>query len=213
MNHKHFAVIIAALLPLAAHAGPRSELSTDLEDARKEIRTELAQERLRLENENLSLGDTFHVGGHDRRTTDTAAKQPKGEITPAGDLLVDGKAIQLDAAQRKQLLGYRTQVIGLARDGIDAGEKAALLAIDATDVSLFNLIVGGLTGSLERRVKSTVQRELQPAILQICHRLPQLRESQQSLAGTVPAFRPYATLRSEDVASCEADVRRDLAAR
>ena len=211
MNRKHTAVLIAALLPFAAHAGPRSDISADLADARREVRAELAQERIRLEHDNLSLGDTLHFGRQNHSRSD--AKQPRGEITPAGDLLIDGKAVAIDAGQRRQLLDYRNRVIDLAHAGIDAGEKAALLAIDATDVSLFHLIVGGLTGSLERRVESTVQRELQPAILQICHRLPQLRESQQSLAASVPAFRPYATLRSDDVANCEADVRRDLAAR
>jgi hypothetical protein len=213
MNRRHIAVLIAALLPLALHAGPRSELASELVDARSEVRSELARERLRLDQENLDLGNTLQFGKHDRRATRDGSKPPKGEITPAGELLIDGKPVAVDAGQRRQLLDYRAQVFGVARAGIDAGEKAALLAIDASDVSLFNLIIGGLTGSLERRVEATVQRELRSAILQICHRLPQLRESQQALASRVPAFRPYATLQDEDVADCEADVRHDLAAR
>ena len=88
-----------------------------------------------------------------------------------------------------------------------------MLAIDATDVSLFRLIAGGLSGTLERRVEATVRREIQPAVLQICRRLPQLRDAQQALAASVPAFRPYATLRDDDAADCERDVRRDLASR
>jgi len=40
-----------------------------------------------------------------------------------------------------------------------------------------------------------------------------LRDSQQALAASVPAFRPYATLNDRDVADCEHDVRSDLAAR
>ena len=213
MNRKVTAALIAVLLPLAAQAGTRSEIGLELEQARKELHTELAQERARLDRENLTLGDTLHFGRQDRNETGKARNAPKGEITPAGDLLIDGKAIPIDAAQRRQLVDYRAEVIGLARAGIDAGEKAALLAIQATDVSLFQLIVGGLTGSLERRVETTVQQELQPAILQICRRLPALRESQQALANRLPAFRPYATLKSDDVAECEADVRRDLATR
>jgi len=73
--------------------------------------------------------------------------------------------------------------------------------------------VGGLTGSLERRVERTVERNIQPMVLQICHRLPQLRDSQQALAASVPDFRPYATLDSDDVENCERDIRKDLAAR
>jgi len=210
MRSMHTALLFAALLPLAAQAGTRSEVRRDLDEARQEVHADLAQERVKLDTDSLSL-DGLHFG-KDKGQAQHRSK-PKGEITPAGDLLVDGKAVAIDAGQRRQLLDYRAQVIALARIGIDAGEKAALLAIDATDVSLFRLIVGGMTGSLERRIEATVQRDIQPAVLQICHRLPQLRDSQQALAASVPAFLPYATLEQDDVADCERDIRHDLAAR
>jgi hypothetical protein len=95
----------------------------------------------------------------------------------------------------------------------DAGERAAMLAIDATDVSMFRLIVGGLTGSLERRVEASVKRDIEPAVLQICHQLPQLRDSQQALAASLAEFRPYATLDDADIADCERDMRSELATR
>jgi hypothetical protein len=213
MKTKHVALLLAALLPLAAHAGTRSELGRELDQARDEVRAELAQERIRLEHDNLQLGDSLQFGRRDRARANPSRNLPKAEITRAGDLLIDGKAVAIDAGQRRQLLDYRAQVINLAHAGIDAGEKAALVALEATDVSMFQLIVGGLTGSIERRVESVVQQELKPAILQICRRLPALRDSQQALAGKLAAFRPYATLQEDDVRNCEADVRRDLATR
>ena len=139
--------------------------------------------------------------------------QPKGEITPKGDLLVDGKAVAIDATQRRRLLDYRAQVIGIAKTGIDAGEQAAMVAIDLTNVSLFRLIVGGMTGSLERRVEASVKRDIAPAVLQICRQLPRLRDSQQALAASVPEFRPYATLEQDDIDGCERDVGDELASR
>ncbi|GAB6197475.1 YggN family protein [Lysobacter xanthus] len=213
MKATTLALLFASALPLASHAGPRSEMGLEMHRARAEIRSELAQERMRLETENLSLDNDIQFGKHKRNARRDTEHGPKAEITPAGDLLVDGKAVPVDAVQRRQLLDYRTQVIGIAKTGMAAGEKAAMLALDATDVSMFQLIVGGLTGSLERRVESTVQRELRPAMLQICASLPRLQQSQQALAATVTAFRPYATLRDDDIATCEADVRRDLASR
>ncbi|MGN6513787.1 MAG: hypothetical protein ACTHKZ_09505 [Lysobacteraceae bacterium] len=212
MARMPIALLFAALLPLAAQAGVRSEVASDLDEARREVRADMAQERARLATGNLSL-DGLHFGKDDRIADGAASGKPKGEITPAGDLLVDGKAVAVDAGQRRQLLDYRAQVIELARMGLDAGERAAMLAIDAADVSVFRLIVGGMTGSLERRVDAAVQRELQPTILGICQRLPRLRAGQQALAASLPAFRPFATLRDDDVASCERDVRSELAAR
>ena len=212
MNRKYLAVLLLALSPLAAQASVHDEVAGDLADARQEVRTELARERTKLDSENLSL-DGLHFGKEGKDEAAGRKGRPRGEITPAGDLLVDGKAVAVDAAQRRQLLDYRAQVIGIAKTGIDAGERAAMLAIDATDVSMFRLIVGGLTGSLERRVEATVRRELQPMVLQICHRLPQLRDSQQALAASLPAFRPYATLDDADIADCERDMRSELATR
>lgn len=214
MNRKHIAALLIALSPLVAQAGTvRSEIAKELDDARREVRAELAQERARLEQENLPLGDSLHFGKEDKDEASKRRSVPQGEITPGGDLLIDGKPVVLDAAQRRQLLEYRAQIIDIARTGIDAGEEAAMLAIEATDVSLFRLIVGGLTGSLERRVEATVMQKIQPMVLQICHRLPQLRDSQQALAASVPEFRPYATLDSDDVENCERDMRKDLATR
>ena len=213
MKRRHIAVLLVALSPLVAQAGTvRTEVAKDFDDARQEIRTEMAKARAELETENLSL-DGLNFGEEPRDEASRRRNLPKGEITPRGDLLIDGKAVALDARQRRQVLDYRAQVIDIARTGIDAGEQAAMLAIEATDVSLFRLIAGGLTGSLERKVEATVQREIQPMVLKICHRLPQLRDSQQALAASVPEFRPYATLDSDDVENCERDLRKDMAAR
>ena len=212
MNRKLFAVLILAASPLAAQAGVHDEVASDLDQARQEIHAEMAQERAKLDSENLSL-DGLHFGKDDKRESAKRKNQPKGEITPGGDLLVDGKKVAVDAAQRRQLLDYRKQVIGIAKTGIDAGEHAAMVAIDLTNVSLFRLIVGGMTGSLERRVEASVKRDIEPAVLQICRQLPQLRDSQQALAASVPEFRPYATLDDDDVEDCESDIRNDLATR
>jgi len=212
MNRIRIAALFIALSPLAAQAGVRADVDNDLDQARREVRTELAQERAKLDKENLSLGDGLQFGKEDRHEAAKHKDLPRGEITPQGDLLVEGKAVAVDAAQRRQLLDYRAQVIGIARIGIDAGEQAAMLAIDATNVSLFRLIVGGMTGSLERRVEASVKQNIQPMVLQICRSLPRLRDSQQALAASVPEFRPYATLDANDVADCERDVGNELAA-
>jgi hypothetical protein len=214
MNLKHTAVLLLAFSPLVAQAGTvRDDVAQDLKDARAEVRADLAQERAKLENENLSLGDSLRFGKEGKAEAERRRSLPEGDITPRGDLLVGGKAVAIDASQRRLLLDYRAQVIDMAKTGIDAGERAAMLAIDATDVGMFRLVVGAMTGSLERRVKATVAREIQPAVLRICHGLPHLRETQQALAASVPAFKPYATLEEDDIEDCERDVRRDLAMR
>lgn len=215
---RSFAVaVLLGLLPFGAHAagtastGLSGEIKQELAGARQEIRVEMAKARAELDSENLSLDTGFQFGK--RATSKTAGNDtlPAAQITPQGDLLVDGKAVAINARQRQQLLDYRGQVIGLAKIGIDGGEKAAMAALEAADVSLFSLIVGGLSGSLERRVEASVKQHVVPLVQTICQRLPRVLESQQQLAANLPQFRPYASLERDDIDDCERDVLDEFA--
>lgn len=202
------------LLPLGAQAGTvRDEVRQDLAEARSEVRTDLAKARAGLETENLEVGNDFHFGKDGKRKSSRDEKLPKAEITPRGDFLIEGKAVAINAAQRQQLLGYRGLIIDIAQDGIAAGERAAMAALEATDVSLFRLVWGGLSGNLERRVEATVKQHVEPLVRQICQRLSQVLESQQQLAADLPRFRPYATLERNDIDDCEKGIRNDFAMR
>lgn len=213
-NLRITALALALLLPLGSQAGTvRDEVRQDMAEARSEVRTELAKARVELETENLEVGNGFHFGKDGKRKSARDEKLPKAEITPRGDFLIEGKAVAINATQRQQLLGYRGLVIDIAKDGINAGEHAAMAALEATDVSLFSLIWGGMTGSLERRVERTVKQHIEPMVRQICQRLPDVLASQQQLSASLPQFRPYATLERDDVDECEKDIRKDFAMR
>lgn len=200
-------------LPLAAQARPsddagiRSGIHQELADARDEVRTDLAEARKELETGNLQLNDSLRFGGrhHDESTL------PGAEITPEGDLLIDGKAQRIDAGQRRQLLAYRKQVVAVALSGIETGQVAAEAALDAVDGSWISLVFGAMTGSLERRVERVVKQQVEPTVLAICRQLPALRESQQQLASSLPQFQPYATLEPRDIEDCEDDIRNEFA--
>ena len=187
--------------PAAANdhpAGIRAEIRQDLAEARREVRVDLAKARRELETDNLRLDNSMVFG--QRRKADAAL--PGAEITPRGDLLIDGRAQPVDAGQRRELLDYRRQVIELARAGIDIGERSAEVALAAVDVPVTSLLFGAFTGGLERRIERTIARELEPAVRGLCRQLPALMASQQRLAASVPQFRPYANLRREDLDDC-----------
>lgn len=209
---------LAALLPLGAQATgsasseSRSEIKREMADARQEVRAEMAKARAELDSENLSLDKSLHFGKNGKRK-DADRDSVPAQITSKGDFLIDGKAVAINAQQRRQLLDYRAQVIELAKVGIEGGEQVAMAALDATDVSLFRLIVGGLSGSLERRVEASVKQHVEPMVRQICRRLPDVLASQQQLSASLPQFQPYATLEREDVDDCERDFRNEFAAR
>lgn len=207
-------LLLATLLPLTAAAADtpgsiRQEISADLAEARREVRTELAEARRKLETENLELGDSLRFGDSDK----PRAKLPKAEITPDGDFLVEGRTVAIDAAQRRDLLAYRGQVLDVARAVIDIGEQTAQAALEAVDRGLFSLMFSALTGSLERRIEKTVMENVGPAVEMICDSLPALYVTQQRLAISLAEFRPYATLEPDSAKDCRREMRREFARR
>jgi hypothetical protein len=209
------ALCLCLSLPLAAQArtsdlGISDEIRQELADARKDMHADLAKARIELQTENLGVGQDFNFGRHAHAKT---AGLPKAEITPQGDFLIDGKAQPIDAAQRRQLLAYRGQVVAIALDGIDAGQQAAEAAMDAVGDSWIAMLFNAMTGRIERRVERVVRERVEPMVMGICKQLPSLMASQQALAASTPSFRPYATIDQEDVDGCEGELRREFAAR
>ena len=211
---------LALLLPLpfAAQATPPGsdigkEISQELADARIEMRAEMATAREELRTGNLELDHGMRFSGSDRKHQDKDLHHdlPPAEITPQGDLLVDGKAVAIDAGQRKQLLAYRQQVIAIALSGIDVGERSAEAALEMVDSSWVALLFNAMTGRLERKVERMVMEQVQPAVLAICARLPDVMASQQRLASQLPAFQPYANLEQADIDGCEDEIRSEFA--
>ena len=209
------AILLAGLLPLVAQAasaqdgGVQQELTRELAEARREVRAELATARAELDTGNLELGHGMHFGKSAGRKQDPDL--PKAEITPDGDFLVDGQAVAIDANQRRQLLAYRGEVIGIARAGIDIGERSAEVALEMVDRGLFRLVLSAMTGSLERQLEKTLKETIGPGVRQICDRLPSLLDSQQHLSASLPQFRPYPTLQAEDVENCHDEIRHQFA--
>src|SRR5690606_38207607 len=162
----------ATLLPPVALAGTgvNDQIPADMAEARREMRAELAEARLELETGTLELGQDLPFGR--KPDKGDAGSPPRAGISPAGDLLIDGQAVAIDARQRRELLAYRGQVIDLALQGIEVGERAAEAAMDAVDQGIFGLLFNAVTGRLERRVERTVRRTVEPGVLRICGQLP-----------------------------------------
>lgn len=174
--------------PPATTASTTTARVTDLVDraldhARAEIRTR-----------NITL-DARHGPG----------APPDAEITPAGDFLVAGKAVPVDAGQRALLLDYRHQIEDIATAGMAIGKEGAALGIGAAADAL----TGAFSGRSEEEIRQKVEGRtagIKESAATLCTRLPALRATQQKLASTLPAFKPYATMTERDVADCKAHV-------
>ena len=209
-KHLTTALLLALALPLAAcqrapeppappappsapeAAGAQTAIGRTVEKAINE-----AREELRTENISISDGPNININGREIRRADD---QPKAEITPQGDLLIEGKAVAVDAAQRKLLLEYREHILAIAEAGMAMGIKGADLAGKAISETIGGLFSGN-TDQIEQRIEAEAEK-LEADAHQLCTQLPPMLELQQQLSASLPAFKPYATMTQEDIDEC-----------
>jgi len=142
---------------------------------------------------NITVSKDEHNGGK------------KAEITPKGDLLIDGRAVTITPAQRTLLLEYRSHVVAVATAGMHIGMESADLATKAVAESLKGVFTGN-TDDVEKRVQAEADK-VRTAAKQLCTHLPAMLESQQKLAAALPEFKPYATMDASDVDDCWKETR------
>lgn len=199
MNH-HRALVLAplltALVSLGACSKPAPSVPADepvvetsriqeaLQEARREVRKHVDEDNITLSAQDRSL--------------------PKAEITPAGDLLVGGNRVEVDASQRGLLLQYRANIADIATAGADIGIQGAELATKAMGEALRG-VVSGDTAGMEQRIEAEAEK-IQAQAKLLCDRMPAMLATQQALAQALPEFRPYATMDADDISDCRSDV-------
>lgn len=220
MNRIHdiLAIALLACLPLlgactrqpdsttAARQGaqPTSALGNVVKKATDQAREKLA-------TENISINGDMHisVNGHDIGRDGDGTR---AEITPRGDLLIEGNPVAIDPRQRELLLQYRQQIIDIAGAGMDIGVQGADLGMKAASEAIRGIFSGN-TDQVEQRVEAQAAR-IEAAAMQLCARLPAMLSTQQQLAASLPAFKPYATMDQADIDDCYSkDDARDAGAR
>ncbi len=181
--------LLLLLVPTLALAGcggkddDGRELSLS-EKVTREVREEMARE-------NLDLG-----GGKGL---------PQAELTPEGELLVDGKPVGLDPAQRELALAYRGNVAAVAEAGAGIGLQGVELAKDSIVLAFKGIASGQGPDAAEVQAKEKA-KEIEAQAQALCDRLPALYQSQQDLAAAVPEFAPYADMDESDINDCHVNV-------
>jgi Protein of unknown function (DUF2884) len=131
--------------------------------------------------------------------------RPKAEITSTGELMIDGRAVKVDAEQRRLLLEYRKHVVTVADSAIGVGLDSADLAGKALGVA-----TQGAFSSDADRIGKKIEvgvKDIEQSAKQICGLLPALKVSQDELAIALPEFKPYATMIQSNIDDCMSDFR------
>lgn len=182
----------------ATPAQPQTALGRMVDNGVREARME-------LEKGNIDIGGhmSIHAGSH-HHAVEHDQNLPKAEITPQGDLLIEGRTVATTAGQRALLLGYRQQIIDVAEAGMSMGVQGADLAGKAVSEALGS-VFSGKGEEFGKRMEAE-GRKLEAQGKLMCVKLEPLRATQQQIAATLPAFRPYATMTADDIDDCGNDV-------
>ena len=173
----------------------------------RQVDKALAEARKEMREGNLSINGDMDININGKQIGKTDNGLPKAEISPQGDLLIEGKPVAIDATQRRQLLAYRGQILGIVETGMVIGSQGADLAGKALG-GVAGAIFGGEQGqaAFEKRMEAE-GKKIEAEALKLCKQLPALLASQQALAGTLPAFKPYATMTQADIDDCNKDAK------
>lgn len=176
----------------ASDGAPQTALGRQVDSAMRAARQ-------KLQTENITLGENVSFIG--KGAADPATDPlPKGEITQAGDLLIDGKPVPVDAAQRALLLEYRGHALAIAEAGMALGVRGADLGMQAAGEAIRGIFSGD-TQQVEQRIQKRAAG-IEAEATKLCGRLPAMRDTQDRLAAALPAFKPYARLDQSDVDNC-----------
>lgn len=142
--------------------------------------------RTKLEGENITLS--------------SSNADAKAEITPQGDLLIAGRKVETDAAQRALLLEYRAGIIAVAAAGTDIGMKGADFGLRTAGKALRGVLSGN-GDQIEAEIEADA-REFEAQARKICEHLAPMLETQRQLVEKLPEFEPYATMDQSDIDDC-----------
>ncbi len=149
---------------------------------------------------HFSTGDGIEVHGDD--VVITPDDGPAAEISPGGELRIDGRRVALDDQQRRMLARYNRKVHTIEKHAIEVGVEGAGIGIEALGTVVAALFTGDASAA-ERRIQPHADR-LKDKARQLCYEVRSLRTLQDVAAGAIPAFRPYA-LMDDDAPDCHVD--------
>lgn len=132
---------------------------------------------------------------------------PEALIDAAGDLRIDRQPTTLNATQRALVQDYYRNVLAMNDHGI-AMDMAGAVAAGQAAKSIAQDVASGDTANIDKKIQAKSPQET-AAALKTCQDLASIKAAQDSLAGQLAAFKPYAgIIEASNVGDCEGPTTR-----
>ena len=125
---------------------------------------------------------------------------PDAIVSVDGDLSVDGKTVAITPTQRDLLKQYFASAIALRDDAL-----ATAAAGVATAGQAIGSVVSGLASGKPDQIGPAIEAraaKVEARAAKVCADLSALRAKQETIAGQLAAFRPYATIEAGQIGDC-----------
>lgn len=146
------------------------------------------------------IGSAIVVAGD--QAVISAAGRPDATISADGALDIGDTPVTVTAGQRQLLRHYYEDAMQVRTHGLDAGKAGAMTGLHAITASITGLFDGTSKEQTKAEVEASTQQVI-AAASKICHDLARIQSTQDALASQIPAFKPYAQLRDNDVNDCQ----------
>ena len=122
--------------------------------------------------------------------------KPTARVTPAGELAIGGKSVVVTPAQRSALAQYDHQFTAIRQAGHAIGRAGRHLSA-SIDRETSHAGSAAAIDAAHRDVAG-----FSTSLAGLCQQVAALVVLQDSIAATLPAFRPYAVLTQDKVRAC-----------
>jgi len=125
---------------------------------------------------------------------------PDAIVSVTGELTIDGKTVALNQAQKDLATRYFAGAKTLRDDGFATGMAGASTALTA-----ISAVVSGLASGEPDKIGDAVEAKAAQVEVQaqkLCRDQGELAATQNALAASVPEFKPYALIQTQDVNEC-----------
>ncbi len=122
--------------------------------------------------------------------------KPAARVTPAGEFAIGGKPVPVTPAQRSALAQYDRDFTAIRQAGRAIGRAGDRLSA-SIDRETAHAGSAAASGAAHRDVAG-----FSTSLAGLCNQVAALVALQDSIAATLPAFRPYAVLTQDKVRAC-----------